>query len=489
MNEDKRIAGSSANDALSIDLYSVILDVSKEWLSILFLTISAVLISYVILTNFHPLNFAAAATMVINSDDASESVKTSSANEVYENVYYGADSASRIKGIFESKALKETVAKELGLKSFSGTISAQTLGDSNLLRITVRSISPYVSYREAESVLKNYERFSKDLVGGTQLTVLEHPKVPERLEQPLQNLKYSVYIGILTLAAICGVLALLSTQRDTVHNSPEVEKKLDTKLLATIMHETKHRKGNKRIRGGKSSILISDPVISFQYAEDMRKLAARVANEMSEHNQKVLMVSSVAENEGKSTISANLALAMAQIYKRIVLVDMDFRKPSLYMVLNLQDGNYQEFSEYLKESRTNDQAGIENAVNALLYEVPGSGLLTVLNRKAIPQAVEKYSDSIKEVVDTLRNYADYVIIDTAPISLVSDSEELAGMADTSLLVVRQHWTEARYINDTIDALGGKKRVLGCVLNNVRKTGLGGSTGYRYGYGYGGHYAK
>ena len=403
--------------------------------------------------------------MVINSDDASESVKTSSANEVYENVYYGADSASRIKGIFESKALKETVAKELGLKSFSGTISAQTLGNSNLLRITVRSISPYVSYREAESVLKNYERFSKDLVGGTQLTVLEHPKVPERLEQPLQNLKYSVYIGILTLAAICGVLALLSTQRDTVHNSPEVEKKLDTKLLATIMHETKHRKGNKRIRGGKSSILISDPVISFQYAEDMRKLAARVANEMSEHNQKVLMVSSVAENEGKSTISANLALAMAQIYKRIVLVDMDFRKPSLYMVLNLQDGNYQEFSEYLKESRTNDQAGIENAV--------------------------KYSDSIKEVVDTLRNYADYVIIDTAPISLVSDSEELAGMADTSLLVVRQHWTEARYINDTIDALGGKKRVLGCVLNNVRKTGLGGSTGYRYGYGYGygGHYAK
>ena len=114
MNEDKRIAGSSANDALSIDLYSVILDVSKEWLSILFLTIAAVLISDVVLTNFHPLNYAAAATMVINSDDASESVKTSSANEVYENVYYGADSASRIKGIFESKALKETVAKELG---------------------------------------------------------------------------------------------------------------------------------------------------------------------------------------------------------------------------------------------------------------------------------------------------------------------------------------------------------------------------------------
>ena len=143
----------------------------------------------------------------------------------------------------------------------------------------------------------------------------------------------------------------------------------------------------------------------------------------------------------------------------------------------------------MKESRTNNQTDIENAVNALLYKVPGSELVTILNRNAIPQAVEKYSDSIKEVVDTLRHNADFVIIDTAPISLVSDSEELAGMADSSLLVVRQHWTEARDINDTIDALGGKERVLGCVLNNVRRTGLGGSIGYGYGYGYGGHYAK
>ena len=207
------------------------------------------------------------------------------------------------------------------------------------------------------------------------------------------------------------------------------------------------------------------------------------------------MISSVAENEGKSTVSANLALAMAQISKKVVLIDMDFRKPSLYKILNLQDGDFHEFSEYLKEIKTDDQADYEGAVNTLLYKVPGSELATVLNRKSIPQAVEKHSNFIKGVVDALGHYADYVIVDTAPTSLVSDAEELAGMADTSLLVVRQHWTEARDINDTIDALGGKERVIGCVFNNVHKTGLGGNTGYGYGYGYshgygyGGHYAK
>ena len=211
MNEDKRIAGSSVDDTLSIDLYSVLLDVSKEWLSILLLTVAAILVSYVVLTNFRALNYATSATMVINNSDESENANTLSATEVYENVYEGADSASRITGIFKSKALKDTVAKELGLSEFSGTISATTLGNSNLLKITVRSDSPFTSYRETESVLKNYERFSRDLVGGTELTVLERPRVPERLEHPLQNLKYSVYAGMLTFVVICAVLALLSS--------------------------------------------------------------------------------------------------------------------------------------------------------------------------------------------------------------------------------------------------------------------------------------
>ena len=149
----------------------------------------------------------------------------------------------------------------------------------------------------------------------------------------------------------------------------------------------------------------------------------------------------------------------------------------------------------MKETKADDQADYESTMNTLLCKVPGSELITILNRKAVPQAVEKHSDSIKGVVDALRHNAGFIIIDTAPTSLVSDSEELAGMTDTSLLVVRQHWTEARDINDTIDSLGGKERVLGCVFNNVHKTGLGGSTGYGYGYGYGhgygygGHYAK
>ena len=69
-----------------------------------------------------------------------------------------------------------------------------------------------------------------------------------------------------------------------------------------------------------------------------------------------------------------------------------------------------------------------------------------------------------------------------------DAEELVELADTSIIVIRQHWVEAREINDTIDALGGRKRMLGCVFNNASKTSLTGSAA-GYGYGYGGQYAE
>jgi len=462
-------------------------DVGREWLSILMLTLAAGLVAFVVLSNLHPLDYATSATMVVRNMDE-ENTSGNTGTDVYETLNYGADSASRLKNILESRELKDTVAKELGLKEFEGKTSAQTLGESNLLEITVRSKSPFISYKEAESILNNYTRFSGDLVGGTELRVLERPKVQENPEHPLENVKYSIICSGLVFLIICALLALKSYMRDTVHNSAEVESKIDAKLLATITHEEKHRRGKRRIGGEKASILITDPVTSFRYTEDMRKLAARIRNEMSEKNQKVLLVSSAMENEGKSTVSANIALAMAQINPKVVLVDMDFRKPSMYKILNLQNENFVDLGEIIGKGLKPGADDFSKEVQSMLCKVPGTELSCVLCRKSVPQAVEKYSELLRSILEELKKDADFIIIDTAPLSLVSDAEELATMADTSAIVIRQHWVEAKEINDTIDALGGRENVLGCVFNNAQRGNVSGAAS-EYGYGYGGHYAK
>ena len=66
--------------------------------------------------------------------------------------------------------------------------------------------------------------------------------------------------------------------------------------------------------------------------------------------------------------------------------------------------------------------------------------------------------------------ADLVIADTTSTVLASDAEELSAMADASIVVVREHFAEVKYINNTIEMLGGRGRVLGCVFNNMRNGG-------------------
>ena len=94
--------------------------------------------------------------------------------------------------------------------------------------------------------------------------------------------------------------------------------------------------------------------------------------------------------------------------------------------------------------------------------------------------------TLKQIIAFCREKMDYVVIDTSPLALVADTEELAQMTDASVLVVRQDTVLTKDINDAIDILNNTRgKVLGCILNGVMSQNMAGS-GH---YGYGGHYGK
>ena len=86
----------------------------------------------------------------------------------------------------------------------------------------------------------------------------------------------------------------------------EVSRKLDAKLLQTLYHEKIYKTWKARIHRKKSPVLLTNPGTSFQYVEDMKKLARKVSSKMKEKNAKTLLVASVEENEGKSKKSAKV---------------------------------------------------------------------------------------------------------------------------------------------------------------------------------------
>lgn len=80
--------------------------------------------------------------------------------------------------------------------------------------------------------------------------------------------------------------------------------------------------------------------------------------------------------------------------------------------------------------------------------------------------------TIAKTIEQMKQYVDYIILDTSPAALISDTEEYAALADAALIVIRQNTTEVCYINDTIDDLNDAgTKVIGCVLNSVQKKGI------------------
>ncbi|MCD8022700.1 MAG: CpsD/CapB family tyrosine-protein kinase [Lachnospiraceae bacterium] len=259
---------------------------------------------------------------------------------------------------------------------------------------------------------------------------------------------------------------------------------MDAKLLGSLQHERKYKTVLSLIKREHYSLFIDSPALSFGFAEACRLMGTRVRREMDRKKAHVLLVTSVTENEGKSTVASNLAMALAQEGRNVLLVDCDFRKPAQYKILNLSQEIQEDHDLGIALQKGLPiqpvLVGVEKNLPVLISVAPHRSLLR-----------QKGTNSLGYLLYQLRKDADYIILDTPPLGLVAEGERIVAFADASLLVVRQDAVEARFINDAIDRLNETNaKVIGCIFNNVH-TGFFsrvGSYGSYYGYG-GYHYGR
>ena len=217
------------------------------------------------------------------------------------------------------------------------------------------------------------------------------------------------------------------------------------------------------------------PAAGFYFTEEIQKLATRTVQAAERHHARVLLITSVAENEGKSTVAANLALALAQQDRKILLIDADLHKASQYKLFRRRVRKSDELAEYLSGRA---ELQVEYLARKNLY--------TLFSVEPQPDASELLaSERMRAMLMQLREEMDLIILDTPPMALFSDAEALAELADLSLLVVRQDCVAAKRLNDAADTLKQcRAHFLGCVFNDVRRMpSSGGGYGYQYGYGY------
>ncbi|HVU57458.1 MAG TPA: polysaccharide biosynthesis tyrosine autokinase [Puia sp.] len=280
---------------------------------------------------------------------------------------------------------------------------------------------------------------------------------------------YTMYF-ILGLLLPVGGVALKEILQDKVSGRADVEKNTDAPILGEIGHS------------GTSQTLVVTQNSRRLIAEQFRIIRTNLQYMIKKKERPVIMITSSFSGEGKSFISTNMGAVMALSGKKTVIMEFDIRKPKIVSGLDLKR----------KMGITNYIIG-KASFNELIVKVEGVDNLYVIPCGPIPPnpAEILLDPRLDELMEEVTANFEVVIMDTAPIGLVSDAATLGRFADCTLYIVRQGQTYRKQVL-FIDELYAQRKLPGLclVINDVKPEGGyygyygGGRYGYYSGYGYG-----
>ena len=232
----------------------------------------------------------------------------------------------------------------------------------------------------------------------------------------------------------------------------------------------KHKVANQVFDSEK--MLLSE-TSSFVVQEAFKTLRTNVLFSLPGKGCKYIGVTSANRSEGKSVISTNLAIAFAQLGKRVILIDCDLRLPTIASKIGIS--NRPGLSDYL--------TGNEDMEGSLIQRLDKYGIDVMASGNRPPDPTTLLSsEQMKEMLKMLEGYYDYVILDFPPVYLVTDAVLLADKVDGYLVVVRQESSEYSKINETIRQMEfANGKIIGFVYNGSQQEGKIGKGNKYYKY--------
>ena len=291
------------------------------------------------------------------------------------------------------------------------------------------------------------------------------------IDQPRSSLKpLSPKIVPVYLFSICFAFALaiviISVRQllnQTILFRHEIEDRSNFPILGEIA-----------LNKGSSPLVIENSKPPF-IAEQFRRLRTSLSYVGIGSTKKRILITSTVSGEGKSFLTANLGLSLAMTGKKVVIVEFDLSKPSIVLIVN--STGQKGITDYLKANAKPEELIGKTEVNGNLFLIPAGEL---------PENPSDLISShlVEELFTYLESKFDYILVDTAPVGLLTDAYVLSKYCDATLYVVRHKYTPKIMLeqldeNNKINEL----KNLALVFNGVTSRGFGKSYGYSYGYGY------
>jgi non-specific protein-tyrosine kinase len=297
-----------------------------------------------------------------------------------------------------------------------------------------------------EAQLNNVQGTAVAQQGGGEL--VERAATPTSPASP-NLIKNGILAVVIGLALGLGLAFLRERLDDRLRGRSDLEERAGAPVLAVIPKvETWREREEPKL------VTIAEP--KGAAAEAYRTLRTSVMFAASQDGLKSLMVTSPGPGEGKTTTAANLAVVLAQADKRVILISADLRKPRIHRFFGLSN----------RRGLVNVLAGELGAAEAL--QTPDVERLRLLGAGPSSGRPAEWlqSERMGQLLGTLRDHTDFLIIDAAPVLVVADPLALAPMVDGILFVADAEDTSRHGVErarEHLDQVGA--RIIGCVLND------------------------
>ena len=370
--------------------------------------------------------------------------------------------------VVTKRPVLEKVINNLSLKTtpemLEKEIRVELIRDTQLILIEVKNHDAQKAATIANSVVDNFsqevDKLQEERTSKNTIAVVEAASAPNKSDSPKKAL--SILLAFfLSLLASSGIIILIEYLDDTFKDDQDVQDFLNLPNLGTLNYiKEANRKPGKLVA-------LADP--QSPLVESLREIRTNIQFSQPEKTNKTVVITSAVPAEGKSLISANLAVVMAQAGFKTVLIDADLHRPSQHEIFKLD--NISGLSNLLTA---------EKEMTIKYQETQTPGLKVIPSGSFIPNPAEWLgSTRLHEILEKVRGDGNQIILlDTPPIGLVTDAAVLSSMTDGTVIVVELGKTQRDKVKKAIDSIirvGGQ--VIGTVLNSKKPSG--GQNGYYY----------
>ena len=398
-------------------------------------------------------------SIVLVKDNTGENFDTITQNDIVLNQKL----VSTYREIIKSRLVLEQVINSLNLNytvdELQKMIDVQSKENTEILKITVTNEDPKLAMRIANITADIFDSEITQIYKINNVSVIDKAQFPltPSNDHFLRDILLAALLGFFGTTAIIFVVYYYD---DTLRTVDEIEKETGIPVVAKIFKD-----------GNKLDLLVRDKP-SAVTSESIRTLRTNLQFSAVDQDLQTILVTSPLAGEGKSFVSANLAISFAQTGKKVLLIDCDMRKGRQHNIFkvsgkvglsNLLISDIKKYKSYIVDTK------IEN--------------LSLIPRGIIPPNPSELLNSKKNesLLELLKKHFDIIILDGAPIVGLADSLILSSSVDKVIVVTALNHSLKVELKNAVTALKSiNANIAGCVANNVPITRGGYGSYYYYG---------